>query len=270
MLLSTEGKPNRDRAVATIRASLTAGVTLIDTADAYHSPADERGHNELLFSDVLREFGPDSVVVATKGGRVRSSDGAWLTDGRPEHLIDSAKLSALRLGVDAIALYQLHAPDPRVPFRDSLEALGHLVDSGVAIELGVSNVNVGELELAHDVLGPRLVSVQNQFSPTALHSKAVLDLAEALGLAFIAWRPLGSVVSGMSTSNAETTFGEVARAHGASIQQVILSWQLAQSAAVIPIPGSTRPETATASAAAAELVLNERDLELLATFGVAD
>ena len=85
-----------------------------------------------------------------------------------------------------------------------------------------------------------------------------------IGLAFIAWRPLGGVVSGMATSNADTTFGEVARAHGASIQQVILSWQLAQSGAVIPIPGSTRPETATASAAAAELVLNERDLELLA------
>jgi aryl-alcohol dehydrogenase-like predicted oxidoreductase len=268
MLLSIEGRPDRDRAKATIRAAITSGITLIDTADAYHAFADDRGHNEILIAEVLRELGAAAadVVVATKGGKVRPGDGSWPSDARPEHLIASAKLSAARLGVDHIALYQLHAPDPAVPFVESLEALRDLVVQGVVEDVGVSNVSAAEVAIAARVLGSSFVSVQNQFSPTQQEFREVLDVCTETGLAFLAWRPLGAVLRLWDTTNAAGTFGVVAAEHDVSVQQVILAWELSLSRAIIPIPGSTRPETAVDSAEAMALELTDAELLLLATY----
>jgi aryl-alcohol dehydrogenase-like predicted oxidoreductase len=265
MLLSIEGRPERPQALATIRAAVEAGATLIDTADAYHAGPDDRGHNELLVAEALRELHAGPVLVATTGGRVRPGDGRWLTDGRPEHLLTAARESAHRLGTDAIGLYLLHAPDPQVPLRESLEAVRSLVEDGVVVETGVSNVTVDQLDLAHEVLGRHLACVQNQFSPTA-SSRDVLTRCEQLGLAFLAWRPLGAVVSSWGSTNADETFGVVANRHGTSVQQVVLAWELSVSPAVIPIPGATRPQTAADSVRASELELDAADLELLDGF----
>ncbi|CAN5221278.1 aldo/keto reductase [soil metagenome] len=269
MLLSIEGRPDRDRAKATITAAIANGITLIDTADAYHSFADDRGHNEILIAEVLRELGSAAadVVVATKGGKVRPGDGSWPSDARPEHLIASAKLSAARLGVDSIALYQLHAPDPAVPFIESLEALRELVTQGVVEDVGVSNVSATEVGIAARVLGSSFVSVQNQFSPSRTEYRDVLDLCTDTGLAFLAWRPLGAVLSQWDSTNTAETFGAVAAAHEVSVHQVILAWELSLSPAIIPIPGSTRPETAVDSAGAMGLELTESERLLLATYG---
>jgi aryl-alcohol dehydrogenase-like predicted oxidoreductase len=269
MLLSIEGRPDRERAKATIRAAIASGITLIDTADAYHSFADDRGHNEILIAEVLRELGAAAadVVVATKGGKVRPGDGSWPGDARPEHLIASAKLSAARLGVDSIALYQLHAPDPAVPFVESLEALRDLVAQGVVEDVGVSNVSAAEVTVAAGVLGASFVSVQNQFSPTRQEYRDVLDLCEETGLAFLAWRPLGAVLQQWDTTNAADTFGVVAAAREVSVQRVILAWELSLSPAIIPIPGSTRPETAIDSAGAMALELTESERLSLASYG---
>ncbi len=173
MPMSIEGRPDTERAVATIHAALDAGVTLIDTADAYHRDADEVGHNEELIAGALRSYGGDTsgVLVATKGGHLRPGDGSWTLNGRPEYLKEAAKASARRLGVDAIGLYQFHRPDPAVPYADSVGALRELLDEGVIQLAGISNATVEQIDQANEVLGGRLVSVQNQFSPTFFSSR---------------------------------------------------------------------------------------------------
>ena len=150
--MSIEGRPDTERSVATIHAALDAGVTLIDTADAYHRDANDVGHNEELIAEALRSYGGDTshVLVATKGGHVRPGDGSWTLDGRPEHLQAAAKASAQRLGVDAIGLYQFHRPDPKVPYAESVGAVRDLLDDGVIQLAGISNATVEQIDLANE------------------------------------------------------------------------------------------------------------------------
>ncbi|MEJ5913949.1 aldo/keto reductase [Pseudokineococcus sp. 1T1Z-3] len=265
MPMSIEGRPDRERAVATIHASLDAGVTLIDTADAYHRDAGEVGHNEELVAEALRSYGGDTsgVVVATKGGHTRPGDGSWAQDGRPEHLTAAAKASARRLGVDTVSLYQFHRPDPDVPYADSIGALSELLDEGVIAMAGISNASVEQVDEANAVLGGRLVSVQNQFSPAFRSSRGELDHCAALGIAFLPWSPLGGIAKAAELGSAHSVFKEVADAHGVSPQQLTLAWELALAPVVIPIPGSSRPESATSSAGAAGLELSADDVARL-------
>lgn len=265
MRLSIEGRPDRPQAVATVHAALDAGVTLLDSASAYHVGADEVGHNEVLFADALATWPGDAsrITVATKAGRVRPGDGRWLTDSSPDHLVRSAHESLARLRVDRLDLFFLHAPDPEVPLKDSLAALRRLVDDAVVAEVGVSNVTAPQLDLAQDVLGDALVAVQNEFSPSAMQHLDVLRRSEHLGLAFQAWRPLGTI--GRKDDALTAAFTDVARAHGASPQAAVLAWLLAVSPAMIPIPGARRPHTARDSAAAAHLRLSPGDLHALNT-----
>src|SRR3954453_19063567 len=141
MPMSIEGRPDRARSIATIHAALGAGVTLIDTADAYHLHADEVGHNESLIAEALSTYGEptDDVLVATKGGHLRPGDGSWTVDGRPEYLKSACEASLERLGVEAIGLYQLHRPDPKVPYEESVGAIRDLLDEGKIQMAGISN-----------------------------------------------------------------------------------------------------------------------------------
>lgn len=265
MPMSIEGRPDRERSIATIHASLEAGVTFIDTADAYHLHADEVGHNEELIAEALRSWGGDAgdVLVATKGGHLRPGDGSWTQDGRPEHLKEAAKASAKRLGVEAIGLYQFHRPDPSVPYADSVGALVELLDEGVIQLAGISNADPAQIREANDVLGGRLVSVQNQFSPAFRSSLPELELCVELGIAFLPWSPLGGISSAAELGGSHAAFKEVAEERGVSPQQVALSWELSLGDVVIPIPGSSRPETARASAEASELVLTADEVNRL-------
>ncbi|HEX9334852.1 MAG TPA: aldo/keto reductase, partial [Pseudonocardiaceae bacterium] len=167
MPMSIEGRPDEARSIATIHAALDAGITLIDTADAYHIRADEVGHNESLIAKALASYGGDTshVLVATKGGHLRPGDGRWTQDGSPDHLRAACDASLARLGVDAIGLYQYHRPDPTVPYEESVGVLAELLTAGKIRMAGVSNANPDQIRLADKVLGGRLVSVQNQFSP---------------------------------------------------------------------------------------------------------
>ncbi len=250
MPMSIEGRPDRDRSIATIHASLDAGVTFIDTADAYHLHADDVGHNESLIAEALASWGgdSDSVLVATKSGHLRPGDGSWTQDGRPEHIKEAAKASAKRLGVEAIGLHQFHRPDPAVPYAESVGALVELLDEGVIQMAGVSNADPDQIREAQQVLDGRLVSVQNQFSPSFRSSEPELRLCDELGIAFLPWSPLGGISSAADLTPGLAPFTEVAQAHGVTPQQVTLAWLLATSPVVIPIPGSSRPETARASA----------------------
>lgn len=265
MPMSIEGRPDRERSIATIHASLDAGVTLVDTADAYHLHGNEVGHNEELIAEALRSWGGDasSVLVATKGGHLRPGDGSWTQDGRPEHLKEAARASARRLGVEAVGLYQFHRPDPSVPYADSVGALVELLDEGVIQMAGISNADPDQIREADEVLGGRLASVQNQFSPAFRSSLPELQLCNELGIAFLPWSPLGGISSASELGGSHAAFKEVAEERGVSPQQVALSWELSLGDVVVPIPGSSRPETARASAEASELVLTADEVNRL-------
>ena len=266
MPMSIEGRPERSRSIATIHAALEAGITLIDTADAYHEGADEVGHNETLIAEALSSYGGDTsdVLVATKGGHLRPGDGSWTIDSSPEHLRSACDASLGRLGVEAIGLYQLHRPDTSgVPYEESVGAIRDLLDAGKIRMAGISNADPDQIRTAQDVLGGRLVSVQNQYSPAYRSSEPELRLCQEMGIAFLPWSPLGGISRAASLGSRFAPFQEIADARGVSPQQVTLAWMLAAAPVVIPIPGSSRPETVLDSARSVELDLSTDELERL-------
>lgn len=265
MPMSIEGRPDAERSIATIHAALEAGVTLIDTADAYQRDPGEVGHNEQLIAQALREYGADTshVLVATKGGHLRPGDGSWTLNGRPEYLKEAAKASARRLGVEAIGLYQFHRPDPEVAYGDSVGAIRDLLDEGVIEMAGISNANVAQIDEANEILGGRLVSVQNQFSPAFNSSLAELTHCAELGIAFLPWSPLGGISRAGSIGTDHGVFQKVADARGVSPQQIALAWELSLAPVVIPIPGASRPASIRDSVLAAEFTLTDEEREIL-------
>lgn len=269
MPMSIEGRPDEQRSIATIHAALDAGVTLIDTADAYHLHADEVGHNESLIAKALASYGGDTsdVLVATKGGHLRPGDGSWTLNGSPDYLKQACDASLKRLGVEAIGLYQFHRPDPNVPYEDSVGAIRDLLDAGKIRYAGISNADPEQIRKADDILGGRLVSVQNQFSPAFRSSEPELELCAEMDIAFLPWSPLGGISQAGELGSRFAPFAEVAQAHGVSPQQVCLAWMLAKAPVVIPIPGSSRPETILDSVKAAELELTSEELTRLDTAG---
>ena len=265
MPMSIEGRPDEARSIATIHAALDEGITFFDTADAYHLHAGEVGHNESLIAEAVRSWGGDAstVLVATKGGHLRPGDGSWYVDGRPEYLKEAAKASLARLGGDAIGLYQFHRPDPAVPYEDSVGAIRDLLDEGVIRLAGISNADQEQIRQAQEILGGRLASVQNQFSPAFRSSEPELELADQLGIAFLPWSPLGGITSAAGLGDRFAPFQQVADARGVSPQVVALAWHLAKSPHVIPIPGASRPESIRDSATAVDLVLTPDELAAL-------
>jgi aryl-alcohol dehydrogenase-like predicted oxidoreductase len=256
-----------DRAKRTIHAALDAGVTLIDTADAYTPDPADLGFNERQVAAALTSYGGDTsqVLVATKGGHTRLQGGGWGLDGRPEYLKAACDASLKALGVEAIGLYQHHRPDPDVPYAETIGALAELRDAGKIRLVGISNANVELIEVARSVLGADgLASVQNELSP-----KYRADLLEivphcaANGIAYLPWSPFGGISSAGSLSSAHPAFAEIATERGVSPYQVTLAWLLAQAPVVIPIPGASRPESIVNSVGATSLELTADELARL-------
>jgi len=263
MPMSIEGRPEKEsQSLRTIHAALDAGVTLIDTADAYCLGPDEVGHNERLIAKALASYSGDvsAVVVATKGGHIRPGGGAWEVDGRPSYLKSACDASLKTLGVEAIGLYQYHRPDPKVPYAESIGAFAELLEAGKIRYAGISNATVAQIDEANEVLGGRLASVQNQYSPSFRTSEDELEHCARLGIAFLPWSPLGGIRDAASLGSTHAAFATVAEARGVSPQQVCLAWELAKAPVVVPIPGSKRPETITDSAQAAGLELTPEEL----------
>jgi aryl-alcohol dehydrogenase-like predicted oxidoreductase len=262
MPLSLAGRPDEAQALRTIHAALDAGVTLIDTADAYCIDESDVGHGERLVAKALAAWpgDRDRVLVATKGGHTRPG-GAWDLDGRPEHLRQACEASLRALGVEAIGLYQLHRPDPKVPFAESVGAMAELKAAGKVRLVGLSNVSVDQIRQARDIV--EVASVQNEFSPRFRRSEGELAFCAANRIAFLPWSPLGGIGRGRDLGGRHRAFAEVAQAHGVSPQQVALAWELAKAPVVIPIPGSSRPETILDSVAAAGLRLGKDELASL-------
>ncbi len=266
MPMSIEGRPDEDRSVRTIHAALDAGVTFIDTADAYHMLAGETGHNERLIAKALASYSGDTseVLVATKGGHVRPGDGSWQVDGSPAHLRQAVEASLKALGADVIGLYQFHRPDPKVPYAESIGALKELLDEGKIRLAGISNATIEQIDIARKVLGEEnLASVQNQFSPAFRSSEDELLHCAELGITFLPWSPLGGIGRAGQLGTAYEEFKQVADTYRVSPQQVALAWMLAKAPVIIPIPGASRPESIIDSAQAADLTLTQAELALL-------
>ena len=263
MPLSTkEPRPSPTDAETVVHAALDAGVTLIDTADAYAYDEAEFGHNEQLVADALRSYGRVDVLVATKGGHTRRGTD-WGLDGSPSYLRRACEASLRRLHVDAIGLYQLHRPDPATPWEESMSALRSLFDDGLVRMVGVSNANIEQIDVAREIVGDALVSVQNQFSPGYRSSAVELEHCAKHVLAWLPWSPFGGVPAAGSLDAAAPAFAEVAEELGVSVYRVTLAWHLAQADVVIPIPGASRAASVVDSAAAADLTLTADQLHRL-------
>ncbi|MFT8636611.1 MAG: aldo/keto reductase [Pseudoclavibacter sp.] len=268
MALAIEGRPGRDASISVLHRVLDAGITHLDVAWSYYLAGGEEQYGERLVADALRTWDGDlaPVSVATKVGHTRVlQDGvpAWGLDGAPDRLKLHAHESARALGVDAIDLLYLHRPDPAYPYEDELAAMADLVDAGLARTIGISNVNPQQIRTAHRILGDRLVAVQNEFSPTFRTSRPEIEVTGELGLAFIAWSPLGAPYRRTVDPALFVPFDRVAATHGVSTSQVVLAWELAQGPHVIPIPASHRPETILDSLQAADLQLSADEIAAL-------
>jgi aryl-alcohol dehydrogenase-like predicted oxidoreductase len=265
MPLSTKDpRPSAEEAQAVVHAALDAGVTLVDTADAYARDEAEFGHNESVVAAALASYGGDTseVLVATKGGHTRRGT-EWELDGTASYLRRACEGSLRRLGVEAIGLYQFHRPDPATPWEDSMGALRSLADDGLVQLVGISNADVGQIDTARAIVGDALVSVQNQFSPGYRSSAGELAHCAEHGLAFLPWSPFGGVSAAKSLDDTADAFAAVAAELGVSVYQVTVAWHLAQADVVLPIPGASRRESIVDSAAGADLQLTADQLARL-------
>jgi pyridoxine 4-dehydrogenase len=235
-----------------LRRVLELGVNLIDTADSYGPEVSEN-----LIAEALHPY-PDDLVIATKGGLRRTGPGQWPRDAHPERLRECCEGSLRRLRLDRIDLYQLHAPDPKVPLEDSLGALKALQEEGKIRHIGVSNVSAEELERARAVVN--VVTVQNRYNLVDRHAEDVLDACDAAGIGFIPWFPLAT--GGLARPGGP--LDELARAHDATPGQLAIAWLLARSPVVLPIPGTASEQHLEENVAAGELELESQELERLA------
>lgn len=254
---------DQDQATAVIHAALDAGARLLDTADVY-GPGDETAHhNEVLVSHALASWVGDraAVVIATKGGLGRTG-GAWRPDGRARQLIAAAEASCAALGVPRLDLWQWHAPDPRVGAATSLRAVAAIARRGLAAEVGVCNLNVGELALACDVAP--VVSLQVALGPQVEGAVRSGVVAEALrrGLLVLAHTPLGGA-RGAARLSRHPALIEVGERVGATPIEVALAWLGGLHPRLVALPGATRVTTARSAARAAVLILGPADLEIL-------
>jgi pyridoxine 4-dehydrogenase len=239
---------DRANALAVLRRAVERGVTLVDTSDAYGPEV-----NELQIAEALHPY-PEGLLIATKGGLLRTRSGGWPSDARPEHLREACEGSLRRLRLDRIDVYQLHAPDPRVPLEESVGALAELRQEGKIRHVGLSNVSLDELERARAIVP--VVSVQNRFSVGDRAEEDVLEACERLGLPFLPWRPL-------ETARAYSAVRRVAGRLGATPAQVAIAWLLARSPVIVPIPGTSSLEHLDENLGAADLRLTPADLEEL-------
>jgi aryl-alcohol dehydrogenase-like predicted oxidoreductase len=250
------GEPDdREVARAVVRRAVELGVDLIDTADAYGPNVSEE-----ILAEALHPY-PDGLVIATKGGLTRSGPSRWERDGRPEHLREACEGSLRRLRLERIDLYQLHAPDPEVPYERSVETLASLREEGKVRLVGLSNVSVAQLEQALEIVP--IASVQNRFNLADRASEDVLDACEERGIGFIPWFPLATG----SLARTGGPLDEIAARHDATPSQVALAWLLARSPVMLPIPGTGSVEHLEENLAAARFSLSDEEVEELGRAG---
>ena len=242
---------DRDAILALLRRVIDQGVNLIDTADSYGPHFSEQ-----LIADALHPY-PGALVIATKGGLERSGPGKWSRNGRPDHLRAACEGSLRNLQLERIDLYQLHAPDPDVPYEESVGQMKELQDEGLIRHVGVSNVTLEQLEEARSIV--EVVSVQNRFNLADRSSAEVLAVCERDGLGFFPWFPLAAG----DLAKPGGLVSEIAAEYDATPGQVALAWLLAVSPVTLPIPGTSSIDHLEENLAAAELRLTAEEVQRL-------
>ena len=244
--------PPKDKANAhrVLRRAVELGANFIDTAESYGP-----GHSETTIAEALHPYSKD-LVIGTKGGLVRPERSRWDSDARPEKLRKDLEGSLKRLKLERIDLYQLHAPDPKVPFAESVGTLAELQREGKVRHVGLSNVTVRQLEQARNIVP--IVSVQNRYNLGDRSSEDVLKACERFGIAFLPWYPLGD---GAVLRNAKVK--ALAKKLDATPAQVAIAWLLKKSPAMLPIPGTGSVEHLEENMKAASLELADADIKML-------
>lgn len=237
------------------------GMTLINTADAYAPSAEEFGHNEKLVAKAVDAYGRNEIFVVTKVGHTRNGDD-WGRDNRPEYLLAAAQASNDRLGwaPDAILVHRL---DRSQPLEITVEALLEIKNRGLAEHVGISNLHHNELSQAWVLSDGEISFVENERSPRYREDSDVVKFCNLMGIAYLAWSPLGGGKDAGKLGRIFPEFAAVGEKYEASAQEVALAWLLTHGPAVTPIPAFTRSKTADSAATAAFLALDEEDLELL-------
>jgi pyridoxine 4-dehydrogenase len=231
-----------------LRRVVELGIDLIDTADSYGPEVSEN-----LIAEALHPY-PDGLVIATKGGLRRTGPGQWPRDARPERLKECCEASLRRLRLDRIDLYQLHSPDPKVPYEESVGALKELQDEGKIKHVGISNVSVDELNRARAVV--EVVTVQNRYNLEDRHSEDVLEECERENIGFIPWFPLATG----RLAEPGGALDRIATEHGATPAQIAIAWLLARSPVMLPIPGTASIEHLEEDVAASRIALSADDV----------
>jgi hypothetical protein len=246
------GEPDdEESAKRVLQTAVNLGVDFVDTADSYGPGVSER-----LLGETLAPY-PDDLVVATKGGLLRNSEGDWKPCGDPDYLRNAHLCSLDRLRVDAIDLYQLHRPDPDVDFEESVTALAELKDEGLVDHVGLSNVSVEQLETARDIV--EIATVQNQYNVANREHEDLLEACEDADVGFVPWYPLASGDLG----DKESVLSDVAESHDASEYQIMLAWLLQHSPVTLPIPGTSSVEHLKQNVAASQVDLSDDEMARL-------
>ena len=246
---------NKKEALAVLRRAVELGVNFIDTADSYGPDVSEE-----LIAEALHPY-PKDLVIATKGGWLRPGPNQWTHEASPEHLRKAVEGSLKRLRLDRIDVYQLHAPAPATPFRDSVQALAELQREGKIRLVALSNVTREHVEKARKIVP--IASVQNRYSFADREWENVVDYCEQNRIGFIPWFPLGAGKVGGEALN------RAAKAHQATPMQVALAWLLQRSPAMLPIPGTSSVQHVEENIAAAGVKLTKSEFEELDRAGMA-
>ena len=241
-------------AVRVLRRAVELNVNFIDTADSYGPSVGEE-----LIARALHPY-PPGLLIATKGGLTRPGPDVWNRNGQPQHLREACEGSLRRLKLQQIGLYQLHAPDPRVPYEASVGELVRLKEEGKIRMIGLSNVSVAEIKLAQ-TLTP-IASVQNRYNLADRGSDRVLDYCQEQGIAFIPWAPLGSSRLAQGSGSGKA-LGRLAARREVSPGQTVIAWLLARSPMILPIPGTSSVAHLEENVAAAGIRLTPEELREL-------
>jgi aryl-alcohol dehydrogenase-like predicted oxidoreductase len=257
-----------EEAIPAFHSALDAGITLLDTADIYAPTWDAFGHNEIFVAEALRTWSAtkeqkDKVVIATKAGISRQPGEVWGRNASLDYLLRAAEASAGRLGVDKIDLWQHHRQDPTIAFETQVENILVLKERGIIDQLGVSNYDAKQLEIAIGIAGKgTIVSIQNEFSPRYRHDLDVLAVCEANDITFLPWSPLGGSRQ-LNEISGSSAFEEVGQKHNASPYAIALAWLMMHSPTVLPIPGATRTESILDCVSSLEIELTQDDFDYL-------
>ncbi len=258
MPLSLHGQISEDQIRDVIHSALEAGIDLIDTANVYCTGNHDLGLNERSIAATLKTMAAENVIVATKGGLERPQ-GRWERKGAPQQLRRACEQSLRDLDVEVISLYQLHAPDPAVPFAESVDALAQLRSEGKILHIGLSNVDQNLLDEAL-AIAP-IASVQNRCS--VLHQKDLrngfVEYCQSKRIAYIAYSPVGGG-SGRYLLEENAMLDQLAQAHQSTVYQIALAWLLHKYDNILPIPGASRASSAVSSAHAATLSLTDDEV----------